>query len=129
MTMPARHLVNDPDAVRETLRALLPHVRRWLYRLLGRSPDLDDATQEALAEIAAFLPRFEGRSKLETAALAAINAPKIQQSMKDGELRGTLNAREFKVRIARDVAFWRSMIKQLGITIGEAALAAPGPSK
>jgi RNA polymerase sigma-70 factor (ECF subfamily) len=58
----------DPDAVRDTLRALLPHVRRWLYRLLGRSPDLDDATQEALAEIAAFLPRFEGRSKLETAA-------------------------------------------------------------
>jgi RNA polymerase sigma-70 factor (ECF subfamily) len=58
----------DPDATRETLRALLPHVRRWLYRLLGRSPDLDDATQDALAEIAGFLPRFEGRSKLETAA-------------------------------------------------------------
>jgi RNA polymerase sigma-70 factor, ECF subfamily len=58
----------DPDAVRDALRALLPHVRRWLFRLLGRSPDLDDATQEALAEIAAFLPRFEGRSKLETAA-------------------------------------------------------------
>jgi RNA polymerase sigma-70 factor (ECF subfamily) len=58
----------DPDAVRDALRALLPHVRRWLFRLLGRSPDLDDATQEALTEIAAFLPRFEGRSKLETAA-------------------------------------------------------------
>lgn len=58
----------DPDATRDTLRALLPHVRRWLYRLLGRSPDLDDATQDALAEIAGFLPRFEGRSKLETAA-------------------------------------------------------------
>jgi RNA polymerase sigma factor (sigma-70 family) len=36
--------------------------------LLGSSADLDDATQEALAEIAGFLPRFEGRSKLETAA-------------------------------------------------------------
>jgi RNA polymerase sigma-70 factor (ECF subfamily) len=58
----------DPDVTRDTLRALLPHVRRWLYRLLGRSPDLDDATQEALAEIAGFLPRFEGRAKLETAA-------------------------------------------------------------
>jgi RNA polymerase sigma-70 factor, ECF subfamily len=66
--VPARHTAHDPDAVRETLRALLPHVRRWLYRLLGRSADLDDATQEALAEIAAFLPRFEGRAKLETAA-------------------------------------------------------------
>ncbi|MBV8758571.1 MAG: RNA polymerase sigma factor [Deltaproteobacteria bacterium] len=58
----------DADATRDTLRALLPHVRRWLVRLLGRSPDLDDATQDALTEIARFLPRFEGRSKLETAA-------------------------------------------------------------
>jgi RNA polymerase sigma-70 factor (ECF subfamily) len=58
----------DPDLTRDTLRELLPHVRKWLYRLLGRSPDLDDATQDALAEIAAFLPRFEGRSKLTTAA-------------------------------------------------------------
>lgn len=58
----------DPDATRDALRALLPHVRRWLYRLLGRSPDLDDATQDALAQIAGFLPRFEGRAKLETVA-------------------------------------------------------------
>jgi RNA polymerase sigma-70 factor (ECF subfamily) len=58
----------DPAATRDALRALLPHVRRWLFRLLGRTPDLDDATQDALAEIAAFLPRFEGRSKLATAA-------------------------------------------------------------
>ena len=68
-------------------------------------------------------------AKLEAAALAAINAPKIQQSMKDGELRGTLDARDFKARIAHDVAFWRPMIKQLGITMGEAAPAAPAPSK
>ena len=67
MTQPARPLPAD-DATRDTLRALLPHVRRHLVRLLGRSPDLDDATQEALTEIARFLPRFEGRSKLETAA-------------------------------------------------------------
>jgi RNA polymerase sigma-70 factor (ECF subfamily) len=58
----------DRDAIRETLEELLPHVRRWLFRLLGHSPDLDDATQEVLAELAGFLPRFEGRSKLETAA-------------------------------------------------------------
>jgi len=58
----------DKAAIRDALQELLPHVRRWLYRLLGRSPDLDDATQEALAEIARFLPHFEGRSKLSTAA-------------------------------------------------------------
>jgi RNA polymerase sigma-70 factor (ECF subfamily) len=58
----------DPDALEDTLRQLLPHVRRWLVRLLGRGADLDDATQEALTEIARFLPRFEGRSTLETAA-------------------------------------------------------------
>ena len=58
----------DPVAMRDVLRELLPHVRRWLVRLLGRTPDLDDATQEALTELARFLPRFEGRSKLETAA-------------------------------------------------------------
>ena len=58
----------DPDAIRAELRTLMPHVRRWLYRLLGNSPDLDDATQDALAELARFLPRFEGRSKLTTAA-------------------------------------------------------------
>ena len=67
MNQPARPLPGA-DATRDTLRALLPHVRRWLVRLLGRSPDLDDATQDALTEIARFLPRFEGRSKLETAA-------------------------------------------------------------
>jgi RNA polymerase sigma factor (sigma-70 family) len=64
----ARAVAGDPDAIRDTLRAMLPLIRRWLVRLLGRSPDLDDATQEALTELAQFLPRFEGRSKLETAA-------------------------------------------------------------
>jgi RNA polymerase sigma-70 factor (ECF subfamily) len=64
----ARLRAGDPAALRDTLRELLPVVRRWLVRLLGRTPDLDDATQDVLAELARFLPRFEGRSKLETAA-------------------------------------------------------------
>lgn len=64
----AKLRAGDPDAVRDALRELLPQVRLWLVRLLGRSPDLDDAVQDALTEIAGFLPRFEGRSKLTTAA-------------------------------------------------------------
>ncbi len=64
----ARLRDGDPDAIRDSLRELLPHVRKWLFRFLGKSPDLDDATQEALSEIARFLPKFEGRSKLTTAA-------------------------------------------------------------
>lgn len=64
----AKLRAGDPETIRTTLRALLPLVRRWLVRLLGHSPDLDDATQDALSAIARFLPRFEGRSKLETAA-------------------------------------------------------------
>ena len=65
-------------------------------------------------------------AKLEAAALAAIKSPKIQQHIKDGELRGTLDAKAFKARIAHDVAFWGPMIKQLGIsTSGTAEPAAP----
>jgi RNA polymerase sigma factor (sigma-70 family) len=50
------------------LRELLPCVRRWMFRLLGPSGDLDDAVQEALSEIASALHRFEGRSSLRTLA-------------------------------------------------------------
>jgi RNA polymerase sigma factor (sigma-70 family) len=64
----ARLRAGDPDAVHDALRELLPHVRRWLHRLLGRSSDLDDATQDVLIELARFLPRFEGRARLQTAA-------------------------------------------------------------
>jgi tripartite-type tricarboxylate transporter receptor subunit TctC len=53
--------------------------------------------------------------KLEAAALAAIKSPRLQQAMKDGETTGTLDAQGFKARIAHDVAFWRPMIKKLGI--------------
>ena len=64
-------------------------------------------------------------AKLEAAALTAIKGPKIQQHMKDGELRGTLDAAGFKARIAHDVAFWGPMIKQLGISTSGSAEAAP----
>jgi tripartite-type tricarboxylate transporter receptor subunit TctC len=57
-------------------------------------------------------------AKLEAAALTAIKGPKIQQHMRDGELRGTLDAAGFKARIAHDVAFWGPMIRQLGISAG-----------
>jgi len=58
-------------------------------------------------------------AKLEAAALAAIQAPRIQQAMRDGELRDTLEAKGFKARIEHDVAFWRPMIKQLGISLAD----------
>ena len=64
------------------------------------------------------LPR-DVAAKLEAAALTAIKSPKIQQAMRDGELRGTLDAKQFKARIEQDVAFWRPMIKQLGIAAGD----------
>ena len=38
----------DPGETERVLRALLPHCRRWLGRLLGPRADLDDATQDAL---------------------------------------------------------------------------------
>jgi tripartite-type tricarboxylate transporter receptor subunit TctC len=66
-------------------------------------------------------------AKLEKAALAAINSPKIQEHMKSGELRGTLNSKQFQARIESDTAFWRPMIKKLGISI-EGAAAAPAPA-
>ncbi len=64
-------------------------------------------------------------ARLEAAALTAIKSPKIQQHMRDGELRGTLDAAGFKARIARDVAFWGPMIKQLGISTGGDGAAVP----
>ena len=66
-------------------------------------------------------------AKLEKAALAAINSPKIQEHMKSGELRGTLNSKQFQARIESDTAFWRPMIKKLGISI-EGAAVSPAPA-
>jgi tripartite-type tricarboxylate transporter receptor subunit TctC len=53
--------------------------------------------------------------KLEAAAVTAIESPRMQQAMKDGETHGPLGAKAFKERIEHDVAFWRPMIKKLGI--------------
>jgi tripartite-type tricarboxylate transporter receptor subunit TctC len=59
----------------------------------------------------------EVASRLEKAALGAIASPAIQSFMKKGELRGTLNAREFRTRIENDVAYWRPMLAKLGISV------------
>jgi tripartite-type tricarboxylate transporter receptor subunit TctC len=64
-------------------------------------------------------------ARLEAAALTAIKSPKIQQHMRDGELRDTLDAAGFRARIARDIAFWGPMIKQLGISTSGSSEAAP----
>ena len=58
----------DARAIEEVLRELLPRVRGWLHRLLGPRSDLDDATQDALSELASALPRFEGRASFATLA-------------------------------------------------------------
>lgn len=58
----------DARALQATLVELLPFVRKKLHRLLGPGADLEDATQDALIELADALPRFEGRSKLTTFA-------------------------------------------------------------
>lgn len=58
----------EPDLLDDVLRELLPLMRMWMFRLVGPGGDLDDAVQDALAEVAAALPRFEGRSSVATFA-------------------------------------------------------------
>ena len=58
----------DQAALERMLEALLPDIRRWLYRLMGPRPDVEDATQDALIELARSLPSFQGRSSLHTFA-------------------------------------------------------------
>lgn len=64
-------------------------------------------------------------ARLEAAALTAIKSAKIQQHMRDGELRDTLDAAGFRARIARDIAFWGPTIKQLGISTTGGSESAP----
>ncbi|HEY8431926.1 MAG TPA: RNA polymerase sigma factor [Sandaracinaceae bacterium] len=58
----------DDAIIDRVLRELVPEVRRWMMLHLGPRDDLDDATQDALSEIASALHRFEGRSSLATLA-------------------------------------------------------------
>jgi RNA polymerase sigma-70 factor (ECF subfamily) len=58
----------DRDAIEAVIRALLPRVRGWVFRLVGPRPEVDDLTQEVLAEIARSLPRFRGDASLGTFA-------------------------------------------------------------
>jgi len=55
-------------------------------------------------------------TRLETAALAAIKSPKVQEHMQAGELSGTLDSRAFRARMDSDIAFRRPMLPKLGIT-------------
>jgi RNA polymerase sigma factor (sigma-70 family) len=54
----------DAFLVETVLRELLPRVRGWTVRLLGPHPDLEDALQDALSEVASALHRYEGRGSL-----------------------------------------------------------------
>src|SRR6185503_14634154 len=56
------------ERAEDVLPALLPKVRRWLYRILGPSSALDDVTQDALIEIARALPAFRGDASIDTFA-------------------------------------------------------------
>ena len=59
---------SDAALHERALRELLPDVRWWTESLVGNHPEVDDAIQEALTEIARSLHRFEGRSSLRTLA-------------------------------------------------------------
>lgn len=64
----SRLRARDDRIIDRVLRELFPEVRRWMYRQLGPRPELEDAVQDALSEIASALHRFEGRSSLATLA-------------------------------------------------------------
>src|SRR5262249_51505248 len=55
-------------------------------------------------------------ARLEAAALAAIRAPKGQDHMRAGGLGGTPDSKGCRARTEGDGAFWRPMLKTLGIT-------------
>jgi RNA polymerase sigma-70 factor (ECF subfamily) len=76
----------DASAVQEVLIELMPRVRSWLFRRLGPDIALDDATQEALTEIALSLTAYQGRSSLAAYAYricARVAARYVQQSRKN----------------------------------------------
>jgi RNA polymerase sigma-70 factor (ECF subfamily) len=65
---PTLKVVDERAALERTLLALLPRVRAQLFRMLGPRATLEDAVQDTLIELAQALPRFEGRSSVESFA-------------------------------------------------------------
>jgi tripartite-type tricarboxylate transporter receptor subunit TctC len=76
-------------------------------------PDMIMENWYGLLAPAGISPDMAGR--LEAAALAAIKTPRLQKAMRDGEVSEPLDAKGFRARITNDVAFWRPMIRKLGI--------------
>jgi RNA polymerase sigma-70 factor (ECF subfamily) len=54
------------EPIGATLAELAPMIRRVVHRHLGPDGDLDDATQDALIDVALALDRFRGESSLTT---------------------------------------------------------------
>jgi len=112
---------------------LLPHVQSKSVRALvlfgtkrlGSLPDIPTTVELGYPDMIvenwygliapAGIPE-DVAARLEKAFLIAVNTPLVQQHMKQGELTGTLNRREFKSRLERDVAYWRPALKKLGIS-------------
>lgn len=61
-----RARAGDDAALDRLLRGQVPRARRWLHRLLGPSPALDDATQDVLIALARGLEGFRGDASFET---------------------------------------------------------------
>lgn len=61
-----RTRAGDRAALEAVLRHLLPRLRAWLVRLLGPRPDVEDATQDLLIELAKALPRFRAEASCST---------------------------------------------------------------
>jgi RNA polymerase sigma-70 factor (ECF subfamily) len=67
-TLVQRLRARDLALIERIIRELVPVVRRTVHRLLGPNREREDAVQDALAEIASALHRFEGRSSISTLA-------------------------------------------------------------
>jgi RNA polymerase sigma factor (sigma-70 family) len=64
--------VDGRAALSRTLVALLPDVRRWLFRMLGPSAALDDAVQDALIALSEALPGLADPEKERAFARAVV---------------------------------------------------------
>lgn len=61
-----RCVAGERDAQRELFQRELDRVHRILYRILGRSADIEDAAQEAMVGLFRSLPRYRGEATLGT---------------------------------------------------------------